>query len=442
MNRYSLIMLISLIIGFSPQAITQHLPGPFDTSMGIQSTFNESATQATDSLIQSLIDQTNLDTLIHFVKILSGEDSVTIGDSTYLLLSRNVFHAHNNLTADFLFQTLSRFGLPTYNQNYSAVGRNVYAVQTGAVYPDQKFIICAHYDDMPMMQPPAPGADDNASSAAVVLEAARLISPIQTPYTIIFALWDEEEIGLIGSANYARLAVQSGEQILGIINMDMLGWDPENDGLMNIETSSIANSVALANLIKSLNANYQIGLSPVIYNPGSLRSDHKSFWDQGFSAVEISEWSPGQGSIYPFLHTSNDRIEHFNLPYFHALSKLSIATIAHLAFYNMTPVGVETKEAAFVADFVLEQNYPNPFNERTVICYQLPARSPQSAIGNQVDLSVYNMLGQKVATLVSEQQSAGIHQLNWDASGLASGVYLYRLGAEGFVQTKKLILLR
>lgn len=73
------------------------------------------------------------------------------------------------------------------------------------------------------MQPHAPGADDNASGAAVVLEAARLLSSIQTPYTIIFALWDEEEIGLIGSANYARHAVQSGEQILGIVNMDMLG---------------------------------------------------------------------------------------------------------------------------------------------------------------------------------------------------------------------------
>lgn len=83
----------------------------------MQTTFNESAAQATDSLIQSLMNQTNLETLIRFVKILSGEDSVTINDSTYLLLSRNVFHAHNDLAADFLFQPLTRFGLPTYNHN-------------------------------------------------------------------------------------------------------------------------------------------------------------------------------------------------------------------------------------------------------------------------------------------------------------------------------------
>lgn len=85
--------------------------------------------------------------------------------------------------------------------------------------------------------------------------------------------------------------------------------------------------------------------------------------------------------------------------------------------------------------FSLTQNYPNPFNSSTVISYQLPVNS-------QVELSVYNLLGQKVVTLISEKQSAGIHKLNWDAADLASGVYLYRLEAGAFVQTKKLILIR
>jgi len=83
----------------------------------------------------------------------------------------------------------------------------------------------------------------------------------------------------------------------------------------------------------------------------------------------------------------------------------------------------------------VEQDYPNPFNHSTVISYQL-------RVNSQVELSIYNLLGQKILTLVSEKQSAGIHQLNWDARGLASGVYLYRLEAGSFVQTKKLILMR
>jgi hypothetical protein len=89
----------------------------------------------------------------------------------------------------------------------------------------------------------------------------------------------------------------------------------------------------------------------------------------------------------------------------------------------------------FPGTFALEQNYPNPFNPSTTICYGLPSRS-------HVSLTVFNTLGQKVATLVQGEQEAGYHELVFDASGLASGVYLYRLQAGEFVQTKWLLLLR
>jgi hypothetical protein len=85
--------------------------------------------------------------------------------------------------------------------------------------------------------------------------------------------------------------------------------------------------------------------------------------------------------------------------------------------------------------YFLAQNYPNPFNPATTIEFALP----KSAF---VTLKVFNLLGEEVATLVAEQRSAGIHKLNWDARGLASGVYLYRLEAGSFIQTKKLILMR
>jgi len=85
--------------------------------------------------------------------------------------------------------------------------------------------------------------------------------------------------------------------------------------------------------------------------------------------------------------------------------------------------------------FNLQQNYPNPFNPSTTIEFALP----KSAF---VTLKVYNLLGEEVATLIAEQRSAGIHWFNWDAGGLASGVYLYRLEAGNFVQSKKLILMR
>jgi CubicO group peptidase (beta-lactamase class C family) len=85
--------------------------------------------------------------------------------------------------------------------------------------------------------------------------------------------------------------------------------------------------------------------------------------------------------------------------------------------------------------FNLEQNYPNPFNPVTMINYQLPMTS-------DLELGIYNVLGQKVATLVNERQKAGYHQIEWDASGFASGIYYYRIEAGEFVDVKKMILLR
>jgi hypothetical protein len=83
----------------------------------------------------------------------------------------------------------------------------------------------------------------------------------------------------------------------------------------------------------------------------------------------------------------------------------------------------------------LEQNYPNPFNPSTTIRYGLPARS-------HLSLTVFNTLGQEVATLVNETEDAGFHDVRFDGTGLASGVYFYRLEAGNFIQTRELILLR
>lgn len=76
------------------------------------------------------------------------------------------------------------------------------------------------------------------------------------------------------------------------------------------------------------------------------------------------------------------------------------------------------------------QNYPNP---STTICYGLPSRS-------HVTLTVFNTLGQQLATLVNGEMEAGYHEVQFDASWPASGVYLYRLQAGSFVETRKLVL--
>jgi hypothetical protein len=85
--------------------------------------------------------------------------------------------------------------------------------------------------------------------------------------------------------------------------------------------------------------------------------------------------------------------------------------------------------------YALDQNYPNPFNPSTTISYELPHAA-------WVSLKVFNTLGQEVAELLTEDKPAGVHSVQFDAGALPSGVYLYRLAAGSFVQTKKMIVVR
>jgi hypothetical protein len=112
-----------------------------------------------------------------------------------------------------------------------------------------------------------------------------------------------------------------------------------------------------------------------------------------------------------------------------------------------SPCGVDNL-SSILEQFLLAQSFPNPVNLSSTIKYELP----KSAL---VELSVYDMLGREVSVLVNERKEAGVHVVGFDASGLSSGVYFYRLQAgdpstssgpraesRGFVQTRKLLLLR
>jgi plastocyanin len=98
------------------------------------------------------------------------------------------------------------------------------------------------------------------------------------------------------------------------------------------------------------------------------------------------------------------------------------------------PVSVDDEK--LLADkFELMQNFPNPFNPSTKIEYRISDRS-------FVSLKVYNILGDEVTTLVNEEKQTGVYNVNFNASGLSSGMYLYKLQAGSFVEMKKMILLR
>ena len=102
---------------------------------------------------------------------------------------------------------------------------------------------------------------------------------------------------------------------------------------------------------------------------------------------------------------------------------------------SVTSVQQQPQSTAIPKSFVLNQNYPNPFNPSTTISFSVPQ-------GSKVSLKIYNILGQEVANLVDDYRQAGEYSVQFNASKLASGVYFYRLQANDFAQTKKLLLLK
>jgi hypothetical protein len=104
--------------------------------------------------------------------------------------------------------------------------------------------------------------------------------------------------------------------------------------------------------------------------------------------------------------------------------------------HKRVPTGIKSKTSSLLPDkFKLFQNFPNPFNPSTTIEFSLP----RSVF---VDLKVFNFLGQEVALLVSKELVAGTYTMKWDATGMASGIYFYRLQADKFIDTKKILFLK
>lgn len=155
--------------------------------------------------IQQLVDAVSADSLVWRMERLSGEAPVDVGLGDAWVLSRHQSQPGNALAAQWLQQEFARMGYAPQAEVFGTTGTNVLAVKPGLVHPERKVVLCAHYDCMPGGLA-APGADDDGSGTCAVLEAARLLADRPFENTVVFALWDEEEQGLVGSAYHAASA--------------------------------------------------------------------------------------------------------------------------------------------------------------------------------------------------------------------------------------------
>jgi len=107
-----------------------------------------------------------------------------------------------------------------------------------------------------------------------------------------------------------------------------------------------------------------------------------------------------------------------------------------------TATAVEIPQPGAPDQYALMQNYPNPFNPTTAIEFTVGVVSGRSPVASTVRLAVYDMLGREVAVLVDEKKEPGTYQVRFDASGLATGMYVYRLSIGDFVESRKMLIVR
>ncbi len=238
---------------------------------------------------------------------------------------------HYDHVRDFIKEALIQYGYDVTSQPFvlkTVNGENIIARKQGLADPQKTVLVCAHYDTTPN----SPGADDNASGVAVLLEVARLLSQVSTSATVELVALDLEEYGLAGSKEYiSKMVTPERKDDLVAINLDMVGYTSAENG-----SQKIPEEIALAfpSVVQRVEGNGSRGnfivciandrskqmkddfeelgneltpsrgiVSLVLPGNGEIFSqlrygDHTSFWDAGFKAIFIGDGADTRNARY------------------------------------------------------------------------------------------------------------------------------------------------
>lgn len=354
-------------------------------------------------VIQNALAGVSPDSLLHTLTELSGAVPVVINGQQDTITTRQFNTPGNEKAFQYLKQRFTNYGLLVDSQQFSSTGKNLFGMLPGND-TTQFIVIGAHYDGVGGIKGPA--ADDNGSGVAAVLECTRLCRTVSSHPNIVFALWDEEETGSVGSTAYVqqRLGLP-GKTFLGYINLDMIGWDGNNDGVAEVHTQYIASSLNWGTRVLGINTDYSIGLQMQLVNPGNWSTDVAPFWDAYLKAIGIAENYDADPCIY--RHSVNDTAGALNLPYLRKTTQLALATLLESAM-NQPAAAINALTA------VTGHVSPNPFTHALELQF-----SPQNA--RIVHLLIVDAFGRKrfeqtvaaqsTLKVITEGWNAGIYQL-------------------------------
>lgn len=248
-----------------------------------------------DPAIQALVDQvdeSNIEATVVSLSSLFTRRSTEPGGTT----------AQNQIQA-----TLNGLGLTTSLQQFNpAFARNVVAEIPGIVDPNKVVVIGAHYDTINLQDGAgsnSPGSDDNASGTGGVLEAARIFAGAGSfKYTLRFILFAGEESGLLGSNFDSGQSLSNGEEIIGMLNMDMISYRAPGD-TRDVDFATNNTSAGLTAFCDQIGELYVPDWASSMGILGAGSSDHASYNADGWPAVFFFE---DLGQFYGQIHTAND----------------------------------------------------------------------------------------------------------------------------------------
>jgi Zn-dependent M28 family amino/carboxypeptidase len=230
---------------------------------------------------------------------------------------------------DFILGRFQQLGLAAENDLFrfegTNEGKNVVAVIPGKATPKKVILACAHYDSYSNNRLVfAPGADDNGSGTAAILELARILAAEKFNFSIILLCVSAEEWGLYGSAHYARQARLDGAEIIAVVNLDMIAYPGGQQRVLDVIGNQ--QSEWLADRFIAIAQPY-VGLRLAkVIDPSLTWSDHSSFWDQGYAALCGIEDSDN-----PYYHRTSDTLETLDLAFATETAQASLAVVAELA---------------------------------------------------------------------------------------------------------------
>lgn len=310
------------------------------------------------------------------------------------------------------------------------VWQNVIGEKTGTEHPESNIYLTAHYDSIATDVDPytlAPGANDNGSADAALLEAARVLADHQPRRTLRVAFFSAEELGLHGSYHHVNNLVRSGGRADAVLNVDMVVWSDPAGEQEDLDIICNGPSAWLADYLVGACADYGDGMPGYkLLDDEFFRSDHAPFWYAGFPAVLTIE---DFDVPYPYYHTSQDDYptiqDEFNLT-----RQVTRAVVGAV-------LGLTGGEADWEGDLTGAYAYPNPYRPANGGSLTFTGLTPGT------EVRVHSVDGSLLYNAISDGPTLSWSAVNDAGAELAAGVYLFVLRApDGETKSGRLAVIR